>query len=117
MGQKKEETAGKPVTLNAQDFKTKFSATPGAVLVDVRTPEEFSDGVIKGAINIDYRDVSFGKKIAALDKEKPYFLYCLSGKRSDGAAKQMQSAGFKTVYVLEDGYQGWTDEGLETAKP
>ena len=107
----------KPVSLNAEAFKTKLTSTPGAVLLDVRTPQEFSEGVIQGAVNIDYRDPSFGKKIAALDKEKPYFLYCLSGKRSSAAAEQMKEAGFKTIYTLTDGYQGWTDEGLETAKP
>jgi rhodanese-related sulfurtransferase len=115
MAQKK--NGGKPVALDVQEFKTKLASTPGAVLLDVRTPEEFSEGIIKGAVNIDYRDPAFGKKIAALDKEKPYFLYCLSGKRSGAAAEQMKDAGFKTIYTLADGYQGWTDEGLETAKP
>ena len=115
MAQKTE--GGTPIALKPKDFKSKLSSTPGAVLVDVRTPDEFSEGVIKGAINIDYRDPSFEKKISSLDKDKPYFLYCLSGKRSGEAAKQMQSAGFKTIYTLADGYQGWTDKGLETAKP
>ena len=107
----------KPVALNAQEFKTKLTSTPDAVLLDVRTPEEFSEGVIKGAVNMDYRDPSFAKKIGGLDKEKPYFLYCLSGKRSGAAAEQMKEAGFKNIYTLTDGYQGWTDKGLESVKP
>ena len=65
MAQKTE--GGKPIALKPKDFKSKLSSTPGAVLVDVRTPDEFSEGVIKGAINIDYRDPSFEKKISSLD--------------------------------------------------
>jgi rhodanese-related sulfurtransferase len=109
--------ATKAIDLSPKEFKEKLASTPGAVLVDVRTSQEFSEGIIKGAVNIDYRDPSFAKKISKLDKDKPYFLYCLAGKRSTGAAEQMQAAGFKTIYTLEEGYQGWTAEGLETTKP
>jgi rhodanese-related sulfurtransferase len=115
MAQTKE--GSKPVDLTSKEFKEKIASTPGAVIVDVRTPQEYSEGIIKGAVNIDYRDPSFAKKISKLDKDKPYFLYCLAGTRSAGAAEQMQKAGFKTIYTLEEGFKGWTTEGLETTKP
>ena len=50
-----------------------LASKPDAVLVDVRTPEEFSEGIIEGAINIDFNDPSFGEKINALDKEQTIF--------------------------------------------
>ena len=83
----------------------------------MRTPDEFSEGIIEGAINIDFKDPSFGEKISALDKSKPYFVYCLSGKRSGDAAKQMDSVGFKSIYLLKGGYKDWKNAGLETARP
>ena len=107
----------KTVVLEPQEFKSKLLSTPDAVLIDVRTPEELSDGIIQGAVNIDFKDPQFTEKISALDKEKPYFVYCLSGKRSGDAVKQMEGAGFKDIYTLKDGIQHWLDEGLETAKP
>jgi len=115
--EKREASNNEIVNLEPRDFEAKLSSLPDGVLIDVRTPEEVSGGMIEGAINIDFKDPSFGEKISALDKDKPYFVYCLSGKRSGEAAKQMESAGFKNVYLLKEGYQKWTSDGLETVKP
>ena len=115
--EKKEASENKIVSLSPDDFKSTLASTPDAVLVDVRTPDEFSEGIIEGAINIDFKDPSFGEKINALDKGKPYFVYCLSGKRSGDAAKQMDSVGFKSIYLLKGGYKDWKNAGLETARP
>ena len=115
--EKKEPSENKIVALTPDDFKSTLASKPDAVLVDVRTPDEFSEGIIEGAINIDFKDPSFGEKINGLDKSKPYFVYCLSGKRSGDAAKQMDSLGFKTIYMLEGGYKDWKNAGLETARP
>ena len=92
--EKKEASDTGVVTLSPRDFKSTLASNPDAVLVDVRTPDEFSEGIIEGAINIDFKDPSFSEKINALDKSKPYFVYCLSGKRSGDAAKQMDSSWF-----------------------
>lgn len=105
------------VVLEPQEFKAKLNSTPDAVLIDVRTPEEFSQGVIAGAINIDFKAPDFSEKVNALDKEKNYFVYCLSGKRSNNAVKMMEDTGFKNIYTLKDGLQHWTETGLETVKP
>jgi len=79
------------------------------VLVDVRTPEEYSEGFIEGAINIDYFDQqSFIKQISALDKKEPVYLYCRSGNRSMKAARQLVSLGFENVYDLAGGYMAWS---------
>ena len=115
--EKKDLSENKIVALAPDEFKSTLASTPDAVLVDVRTPDEFSEGIIEGAINIDFKDPSFGEKINALDKGKPYFVYCLSGKRSGDAAKQMDSAGFKSIFLLKGGYKDWKNAGLETARP
>ncbi len=64
-------------------FKDKVaSAGANAVLLDVRTPEEVAEGIIPGAVNIDFRAPDFAEKIAELDKDKTYFVYCKVGGRS-----------------------------------
>lgn len=103
--------------LEPQAFKSQLSATNDAVLIDVRKPEELTDGFIEGAINIDYTDSSFTEKIGRLDKSKTYFVYCKSGKRTAGAVDQMASSGFKNIYILDGGYTSWVEKGLETVKP
>jgi rhodanese-related sulfurtransferase len=111
-------TENKTIVLGAQEFKSKFSSTADAVLVDVRTPEELaSDGMIEGAINVNFKDPQFLEKINALDRDKTYFVYCLSGIRSADAVEQMEGAGFKNIYTLKDGLRDWKAEGLETVQP
>jgi rhodanese-related sulfurtransferase len=79
------------------------------ILVDVRTPEEYAEGFIEGAINIDYFDQqSFIKQISELDKKEPVYLYCRSGNRSMKAARQLVTLGFEKVYDLAGGYMSWS---------
>lgn len=74
--------------------------TPAARLIDVRTPAEFSEGHVQGAVNIDVSAADFEAQIATLDKETPYNLYCRSGNRSAVAAEIMRNAGFVNVVDL-----------------
>ncbi|WP_306352668.1 rhodanese-like domain-containing protein [Flavobacterium sp. '19STA2R22 D10 B1'] len=76
-------------------------------LVDVRTPEEYQEGTINNAQNIDYLSEDFNKNIVALDKNKPVYVFCKSGVRGGKAAKVMTSLGFKKVYNIKGGYQAW----------
>ena len=91
--------------------KTQFAeAIKGqdVVLIDVRTPEEFAQGAIKGSVNIDYfNQKAFIKQISSLDKNQPVYLYCRSGNRSMKAARQLVSLGFEKVYDLAGGYMAW----------
>lgn len=93
-------------SLSAADFKAGLAQDPKAVLIDVRTPSEFSGDKIKGAKNINVSSADFGKKIAALDKSKTYYVYCRSGARSGMACSQMAAAGFQ-VYNLSGGIMRW----------
>ncbi|MDT7831045.1 rhodanese-like domain-containing protein [Flavobacteriaceae bacterium S356] len=77
-------------------------------LVDVRTPAEYDQGAIKGAILIDFWNENFLSTIRKkLDKNKPVYLYCKVGGRSSNAAKLLVNNGFKKVYSLDGGYSSW----------
>ena len=69
----------------------------GRTIIDVRTPEEFADGHLEGAVNIDVQDPAFEEQVADLDPEGSYFLYCRSGNRSAAAAARMVALGFDDV--------------------
>lgn len=92
--------------------KTQFAqAIQGedTILIDVRTPEEYAEGAIKGSVNIDFfNQQAFIKQISSLDKNKPVYLYCRSGNRSMKAARQLVSLGFEKVYDLAGGYMAWS---------
>jgi rhodanese-related sulfurtransferase len=87
-----------------------------ATLVDVRTPEEFAAGHLKGAVNINFKKRTFPNYINAIAKDKPVAIYCRSGNRSGKAAFIMQSLGFKEVIDLGSGYKGWNKAGKEVVK-
>jgi rhodanese-related sulfurtransferase len=90
---------------------TKTIATPGVVLVDVRTAAEYAAGHIANAQNIDVDGADFAQQIGALDKAASYALYCHSGRRSGNALTIMQDAGFTHVVDLDGGIQTWTAAG------
>ena len=86
------------------------------VIIDVRTPEEFNDGHIENAINIDFYSETFREDLDKLDKNKTYFIYCRSGNRSGRAMDIMAELGFKEVYNLSVGITAWVAEGLPVVK-
>ncbi len=88
------------------EFKALISGN--GILVDVRTPEEFAQGNIEGAANIDFLNSDFETKIQELDKSTPIYLYCRSGNRSGQSMKKMKALGFTEVYNLMGGYKAWS---------
>jgi len=77
-------------------------------LVDVRTPREFSGGAIRNAVNLDvFQKNLFLEKANKLDKQKPVYLYCRSGNRSQQAARLLVSYGFEQMFDLRGGYMNW----------
>lgn len=81
------------------------------ILIDVRTAEEFAEGYIEGAVNIDYYSADFAKQIGAIDKTTPVLLYCRSGNRSRKSIEMMYEIGFTEVKHLDCGIKGWKAEG------
>ena len=102
---------GNPV-LDAKTFSEKLKAASNAVLLDVRTPEEFSKEYIEGALLADWNSDDFQRRIDAIDKNAPVFVYCLSGGRSSSAAAAMRKQGYKEVYELQGGIMKWKSAGL-----
>ena len=84
-------------------------AKPQVQLVDVRTAEEYQQGHIPAAVNIDVNSPDFDSRIAELGKERPVALYCRSGRRSKIAANRVAAQGFKVV-ELDGGVLSWQGE-------
>ena len=80
---------------------------PGIIVLDVRTPGEFSSGHIAGAKNIDFNSNNFEDEIYRLDKNRVYLVYCQSGIRSSRALLMMKDKGFKSLKNLDGGLSKW----------
>ena len=103
--------------LSPKEFHDKMYVMPESVLIDVRSPDEFKDGSIPHAININYNDAQFESSIKKLDANKTYFVYCLSGGRSASAVAFMRDNGFKNVYELKGGIMAWQKNNFEITSP
>ena len=98
-------------TLSAEDFELKLQQTSAPQLVDVRTPEEFGESHIAGALNIDVNGGGFEESIAILDKGRPIFVYCRGGNRSMKAAAILEKHGYKPIYNMAGGITEWKEKG------
>lgn len=87
-------------------------------VLDVRTPEEYKEGFISGALLANWNDqTAFQNGIASLDKSQPVYIYCRSGKRSAAAQEWMLANGFTQVVNLDGGILAWNEAGLPVVKP
>jgi len=93
--------------LEVDAFEKQLATSTNFQLVDVRTADEYKANHLKGALNIDYTSDNFEKFIQSLDKNKPTFVYCLSGGRSASAAKVLAQKGFKEIYEMKGGMGAW----------
>jgi rhodanese-related sulfurtransferase len=86
-------------------------------VLDIRTPEEFGEGHIAGAKNLDFlKSTEFEAKLKELDKSKPYLVHCQSGGRSSRSLKVFKKLGFETIYHLDGGLGGWQAAGKPVEK-
>ena len=103
----KKETSDKISILDAETYADAIAGNK-VQLVDVRTSGEFHSGHIKKAVNINSMDaVNFQKSFEKLNKDKPVYLYCRSGTRSQKAARRLVDMGFSKIYDLKGGYMRW----------
>ncbi|HRP60147.1 MAG TPA: rhodanese-like domain-containing protein [Vicingus sp.] len=102
------------VDVDASTFKELINQ-PGTIL-DVRTPDEWADGIIAGAEKINFYNDNFTQQIEKLDKTTPVYLYCRSGGRSANAADILKEKGFTKVYNLDGGITSWQNNGFEAVK-
>lgn len=105
------QTAAGIQELSPLDFEQRLKSASNFYLIDVRTPEEFSEKRLAGAVNMNIQDGGFENAVRTLDASRPVYIYCLSGGRSASAAEVFQKAGFKEIYNLEGGLMKWGAEG------
>lgn len=77
-------------------------------VLDVRTPEEYQKGHIKGAENINFYDTDFKTKLEEIDKSTKIIVYCAVGGRSHKTLKMKEKMGFTYVLEVKGGYNEWT---------
>jgi len=97
--------------LSQQDWTSQLKSDTNAIILDVRTDDEWNDGFITGAIQNDiYKGQGFIYLLEELDKSKNYYVYCKAGARSSQACIIMNQLGFKTSYNLLGGFMNWEGE-------
>jgi rhodanese-related sulfurtransferase len=90
----------------------KNAGNPDFIILDVRTPLEFFNSRIPGAMNMDYYNPEFKKNLLQLDSGKTYLVYCKSGARSQSAVTLMKTMKFKSLFHLAGGINEWKNEGM-----
>jgi rhodanese-related sulfurtransferase len=80
-------------------------------LVDVRTPNEYINGRIPGAVNIDFLNEKFASSFEEYDKTKPIVIYCAVGGRSERASEMLKGLGFEKIYDYKGGFVDWQKRG------
>ncbi len=91
----------------AYELIQKRNGSPDFIILDVRTPEEYKEGYIENALNINFYSDEFNSELRKLDKDKAYLIYCRSGGRSGRTLNMMKQLGFKEVYNIQGGMVKW----------
>ena len=91
-------------------------AAGNVAIIDVRTADEFKDGHLKDAKNIDIMAADFEAQLAKLDKTQPTLVHCQAGGRSTRALKVFEKLGFTHLIHLDDGFGGWEAAGKPVVK-
>jgi rhodanese-related sulfurtransferase len=93
-----------------------YLETEKPVLLDIRTPDEYAQGHLKGSVLLDFYAADFAEKLAKLDKAAKYLIYCRSGRRSGKALETMGQLGLAQAHDIEGGITAWTAAGLPVVK-
>ena len=107
----------KVTEVSVEEAARLLAETPGIVVLDVRTPGEFEEGHVPGAVNVDFKAPDFAKRLRELPRKTPYLVHCQVGGRSAKARALMESEGFQSIYHLAAGFAGWEAEGKPVEKP
>lgn len=114
---KSEATAGSESTeIKADELAEMLQAKPGLLVIDIRTPAEFAEGHIEGAINIDFVDAGFAEAVAGIDTSAPTAFHCRSGGRSGQAESVFEALPFAELYHFSGGSIAWSDAGKPMVK-
>ena len=99
------------INIDQTQFQELLAKDSNALILDVRTPAEWSGGIIPNAERIDVMNTNgFIAQIDNLDKSKNIYVYCRSGQRSQVACNLLEQTGFETTYNLLGGISAWRGE-------
>ncbi len=104
-------------TVSPDTAATIIAEDSNEVILDIRTPEEYDQGIIEGAINIDFYEPTFAADLDALDKDAHYVVYCRSDNRSGQAMSTFADLGFTNVTEIDGGIANWYEAGLPVVLP
>ncbi len=94
--------------LTQDQWAERIGSDPKAVILDVRTQDEWDDGHIPNATLLDiYKPEEFLAGINSLDPDKHYYVYCKAGGRSAQACSIMSQMGLRDCYNLLGGFTAW----------
>tara|TARA_B100000524_G_scaffold319202_2_gene199043 strand:- start:235 stop:546 length:312 start_codon:yes stop_codon:yes gene_type:complete len=94
--------------LDQISWKNNLDADESAIILDVRTAEEFKISHLSNSINIDfYNPQHFMNELGKLDKDLSYYVYCRTGVRSSNSCALMSELGFKKTFNLIGGIVEW----------
>ena len=100
-------------TISPQEASAVVAEPPAdLVVLDVRTPEEYAEGHLDGAVLVDFYDPDFADQLSQLDPAVPYLVYCRSGNRSGQTLTLMEQLGFTSVVDVDGGIVAWQGAGL-----
>ena len=106
-------------TIAAQEAQTiiqQRGGQPNFVILDVRTPQEFAQGHLAGAVNLDFHAPTFRGELDKFEKTKTYLVYCRSVNRSGKTLDMMRELGFAEAYNITGGIGAWAQKGLPISK-
>jgi rhodanese-related sulfurtransferase len=101
----------------AESIIQNFKGQDEFVILDIRTKDEYNNGCIEDAVNFDYYNPDFNMMLELMNKHKTYLVYCRSGVRSKDAVDIMSEMGFKKIYHMHEGLEGWTAQRLKLTDP
>jgi rhodanese-related sulfurtransferase len=102
--------ASLPRDVSPDEAERILKLNPGMVVLDVRTSEEFSEGHLPGAVNLNFFATDFLEKIK-LYEGKQILIHCASGGRSGQALSRLKDTSFAAIYHLRSGFTGWQSAG------
>lgn len=114
--QNKQETAVEAIAKNISVTEFQSLIGENAIVLDVRTTNEFNAGHIENAVNIDFYSADFINEVVKLDKSKTLLIHCASGGRSAKAMKNLSGKGFNTMYNMLGGFGAWKQNNLPFIK-
>jgi rhodanese-related sulfurtransferase len=99
------------MNLSQKEWTEQLAKDVDAIILDVRTEDEWNEGIIPNAILNDiYKGQGFIYRLEELDKTKNYYVYCKAGGRSAQACSIMNQLGFEKAFNLEGGFMNWEGE-------